>query len=133
MHEGSDPVWNKVRIFHGVEEALDECELRLSFVEADKHMKDAPTLALPQFKLLGSCTVPLKELLDHRERPVPVEHSGTGSADAPCQVFLRLLPDPPATKSIFYIRHARSKWNNASHAVTHEHKVQGRVMHTHPL
>jgi hypothetical protein len=52
--------------------------------------------------------------------------SASNNGSGCVQIVIRRLPDPPARKTIFYIRHAESKWNKASHAVKHEHKVRGR-------
>lgn len=49
-------------MFHGVAEPLEKCELRLSFVEAEKGLKEAPTLAHAQFRLLGECRVGMHKL-----------------------------------------------------------------------
>ena len=81
---------------------------------------------LVQDDKIGSVIVPVRTLMDMQEHSISVNLSRKANAEArrksvgeqpPCTVVLRMVPIPKniqtLTKTVFFIRHGESKWNQA--------------------
>lgn len=125
MNNTCDPVWNKVRVFRT--NYRPDFSINLTFSDKD----------LVQHEGIGSVTVPIQKLMDMQEHTFSLQLSRKASkiqGAAPCTVVLRMVPVPrlgkPRKKTVFFIRHGESKWNQAQSA----HNIEDMVKeHDHGL
>jgi hypothetical protein len=121
-----NPVWNKVRVInphlkHPVPPFIPD-NTSITFTVIDKD--SALSTMLRGVDIIGQVVVPIHDLADHEEKELTVDLTAAATKHCesepgklyvqPCKLYVRLVPEPTVTKkTIFFIRHGESKWNEA--------------------
>jgi broad specificity phosphatase PhoE len=114
INSDPNPVWNKVRVIEQ-EFLVDKTHLTFTVVDEDNAVEEL----VRGRDNIGIVTVPLKDLVDNKEKGYELKLTKRAAKHAAAnheaiKLFVRLVPEPAtATKTVFFIRHGESKWNQA--------------------